>query len=43
MYVAVEKEREKTERRLRDGIPVPPEVLADLRGLGAELAVQFDP
>ncbi|MDD4889225.1 MAG: Ldh family oxidoreductase [Phycisphaerae bacterium] len=41
IYVAGEKEFEAMERRRRDGIPVPKEVVADLQQLGSELGVKF--
>jgi LDH2 family malate/lactate/ureidoglycolate dehydrogenase len=39
IYVAGEKEYEETERRLRDGIPLPAVVLRDLTALGAEVGL----
>jgi len=43
IYVAGEKEHEETERRLRNGIPLPDTVLDDLRALGSELGIELDP
>jgi LDH2 family malate/lactate/ureidoglycolate dehydrogenase len=42
IYVAGEKEFEETECRLRDGIPLPKVVLADLQKLGSELGVELN-
>ena len=41
IYVAGEKEFEETERRMRDGIPMPDIVVADLKALGSEFGVAF--
>jgi LDH2 family malate/lactate/ureidoglycolate dehydrogenase len=41
IYVAGEKEFEETERRLRDGIPLPAYVLADLQALGTEFEIEL--
>ncbi|MDD5729060.1 MAG: Ldh family oxidoreductase, partial [Victivallales bacterium] len=41
IYVAGEKEFEETERRLRNGIPLPDAVLSDLQRLGTEFGVAF--
>ena len=41
IYVAGEKEYEETERRLRDGIPMPAVVVSDLAALGEELGVRL--
>ncbi|MCX7680774.1 MAG: Ldh family oxidoreductase [Anaerolineae bacterium] len=41
IYIHGEKEYEETERRLREGIPLGPKVVADLRAIGEELGVRF--
>lgn len=43
IYVAGEKEFDEEERRLRERIPVPADVLTDLRALEHELGTPFDP
>jgi LDH2 family malate/lactate/ureidoglycolate dehydrogenase len=40
VYIHGEKEYEEAERRSRDGIPLNPKVLADLRALGEEMGVE---
>ena len=41
IYVAGEKEFEEREHRLREGIPMPAVVVADLKALGSECGVEF--
>lgn len=42
IYIHGEKEYEEAERRLREGIPLNPQVAADLRAIAAELGVEYD-
>ena len=42
VYVHGEKEYEEAERRSRDGIPLNPKVVADLRAIGEEMGVKHD-
>jgi L-2-hydroxycarboxylate dehydrogenase (NAD+) len=42
IYVAGEKEFEETERRLREGIPVPIVVVEDLQRLGSDFGIELD-
>lgn len=42
IYIHGEKEFEEQERRSREGIPLNPKVLSDLRALAEELGMEFD-
>jgi LDH2 family malate/lactate/ureidoglycolate dehydrogenase len=42
IYIAGEKEYEAAERHLRDGIPLDPQMAADLKAIAQELEVEYD-
>ena len=42
IYIHGEKEYEEAERRFREGIPLNPKVVADLRAVAGEVGVEYD-